>query len=175
MKTVKVNNISLLFFSLILAIFGLLSTANAQSSFTNLNSNLFKPNYNFNKPILNSPISKFSFPTVKITSPANDSGINDSIYAYDGYDEAKGMWYTDVTLKGTATEGNGDSIASRNVKWSTTRSDLQTTHLGNGQVVHVRLYSNSCFGTEHVIVLSATDRNGYTVSVTRKINIWTLC
>ena len=40
-------------------------------------------------------------PTVKITSPAEDTDVNDSEFAYDGYDEAKKLWYKDVTLTGS--------------------------------------------------------------------------
>jgi hypothetical protein len=42
--------------------------------------------------------------------------------------------------------------------------------------VRVRLYGDSCFGTEHVITLEATDSDGNRVSVgSRRIVIWTVC
>lgn len=48
--------------------------------------------------------------------------------------------------------------------------------LGTGENPTVRLYSDDCFGTKHIIVLEASDTDGQTTaSETRRLFIWTLC
>jgi len=113
--------------------------------------------------------------TVAITSPESDTGINDAEFDYDGYDESKGKWYKDVTLKGEATDAEDGDLTGDSLRWETSRTDTQDKALGTGNSLAVRLYSNSCFGSEHIITLFATDSDGNTISTTRKINIWTLC
>ncbi|MCA9836928.1 MAG: S8 family serine peptidase [Trueperaceae bacterium] len=113
--------------------------------------------------------------SVAITSPVADIGINDPNFAYDGYDSTKAMWYKDVTLTGNAQDPDDGSLTGSALSWSTDRSDLQTALLGTGSSLTVRLYSDDCFGSTHVITLRATDSDGNSIITTRIIRIWTLC
>lgn len=114
-------------------------------------------------------------PTVEIIDPATDSGANDDEFAYDGFDDAKDMWYTDVILSGTASDAEDGDLSGSSLVWTTNQTSLQDAMLGTGSKITVRLYSNSCFGTEHAISLTATDSDGNVRTVIRRINIWTLC
>ncbi len=114
-------------------------------------------------------------PTVQILQPATDSGINNNEFVYDGYDETRGQWYTDVTLRGEATDAEDGLLPEGALLWTTDRADLQTVLLGSGRTLSVRLYANACTGERHEITLTATDSGGKVGSSKRVIVIWTLC
>ena len=114
-------------------------------------------------------------PTVSITEPPADTGPTDPDFAYDGFDEEKGMWYTDLTLNGTATDPEDGVLTGDSLVWITDRSDLQAPELGTGSTINARLYSNTCQGTWHEITLTARDSAGNERPATRRIRIWTLC
>ncbi|MDZ7801205.1 MAG: S8 family serine peptidase [Trueperaceae bacterium] len=115
-------------------------------------------------------------PEVKITEPAEESdGPNDLDYQYDGFDEERGQWYTDVALAGEATDPEDGDLTGGALRWTTDRSDLQDVDLGAGGSITARLYSDTCTGVEHLVRLTATDTDGNPSSATRTIFIWTLC
>lgn len=114
-------------------------------------------------------------PTVAITSPAADSGMSDSDYVYDGYDDALGMWYTDVPVVGSASDPEDGPLSGASLQWTTDRTDLQPASVGSGASPVLRLYSDVCTGTWHEITLRATDSDGNMRSVVRRLFIWTLC
>lgn len=112
-------------------------------------------------------------PVVRITEPASDTGVNDTEYVYDGNEE--GLWYTDVSLAGTASDLEDGNLTGASLVWRTNQTSLQDALLGTGTSLVARLYSDSCFGVWHEITLTATDSDGNERSVTRRIFIWTLC
>ena len=114
-------------------------------------------------------------PEVVITTPTEDSGVNDSVFAYDGFDEAKGMWYTDVNLAGRATDTEDGTLPGSALVWTTNQGELQAATLGSGSSLTTRLYSDACTGKQHEITLTATDSAGNVRTVLRRITIWTLC
>ena len=114
-------------------------------------------------------------PVAQITEPAADTGTSNPDFAYDGYDDEKDMWYKDVTLTGSATDTEDGTLTGSALVWQTNQSSLQSSILGTGNSINVRLYSDNCFGTMHEITLSVTDSDGNTRSVIRRIHIWTLC
>lgn len=112
-------------------------------------------------------------PELTITAPAEDA-TNDAGPMYDGYDDAMGLWYYDVTLTAEAIDGQGGDI-SASIEWSTDQEAIQQSALGTGGEVSVRLYSDDCFGTLHVITATVTDADGNTTEAMRLLNIWELC
>ena len=108
-------------------------------------------------------------PEVTITDPAADVALE-----YDGFDAARGQWYRDVTLTGTAIDPEDGALSGASLVWTTDRSDIQTPQLGTGNTIHVRLYSNHAGGVTHTITLTATDDDGSARSDFRRILIWTL-
>ncbi len=114
-------------------------------------------------------------PTVRITSPAADTSSSDSAFAYDGFDDAKGMWYKDVSLTGIASDAEDGALTGSSLVWTTNQTTLQVARLGTGPNLTARLYSNTCAGVWHEITLSVTDSDGNTRTAIRRIFIWTLC
>lgn len=115
-------------------------------------------------------------PEATIVEPAADSGINDSEYAYDGFDSDMSLWYKDVALVGTGVDTEDGTLSGEALQWKTNRTDLQDETLGTGANPTVRLYSDVCVGTEHIITLEVTDSDGAsTTSEPRTLRIWTLC
>ena len=112
-------------------------------------------------------------PTVNITSPATDSGINDSEYGFDGFDDARGQWYTTVTLTGTGADAEDGTLSGSSLVWRTNRSTLQDSALGTGNSITIRLYAKE-FSETHEISLTVTDSDGNTRTVKRRITLWTL-
>ncbi len=112
-------------------------------------------------------------PTVNITSPATDSGINDSEYGFDGFDDARGQWYTTVTLTGTGSDAEDGTLSGSSLVWRTNRSTLQDAALGTGNSITIRLYAKE-FSETHEISLTVTDSDGNTRTEKRLITIWTL-
>lgn len=115
-------------------------------------------------------------PQATIIAPATDSGTNNNAYAYDGRDDDLGLWYKDVIFEGMGTDVEDGALTGASLEWKTDRSSVQTELLGTGANLTVRLYSNVCEGTTHVIRLEATDSDGNTTaSDPRTLTIWTLC
>lgn len=115
-------------------------------------------------------------PEATIVTPASDSGVNDDIYAYDGFDDDLDLWYTDVDLEGVGQDEEDGTLSGSALVWKTNQTVLQEEVLGTGTNPTVRLYSDECFGVEHIIVLEVTDSEDETTSSSsRSIKIWTLC
>jgi hypothetical protein len=108
-------------------------------------------------------------PEVTITDPPADVELE-----YHGFDAARGQWYRDVTLSGTAIDPEDGALSGAALVWTTDRSDIQTPQLGTGNTIHVRLYSNLTGGVTHTITLTATDGDGNARSDVRRIRIWTV-
>jgi hypothetical protein len=115
-------------------------------------------------------------PEAAIVDPASDSGNSDPELVYDDFDMGMGLWYKDVTLEGTGTDAEDGMLTGAALIWKTNQTMIQDEVLGTGENPTVRLYSDECTGTEHIIVLEATDTDGQTTaSETRRLFIWTLC
>lgn len=115
-------------------------------------------------------------PTGNIISPATNSGVDNPAYAYDGFDEARGMWFKDVVVEAVASDIEDGALSGASIVWKTNQTGVQAEVLGTGARLTVRLYSNSCFGTEHVITAEAIDSDGNRTALgARRILIWTLC
>jgi len=114
-------------------------------------------------------------PSVSITSPATDTSTSDNAFAYDGFDDAKGMWYKDITFVGTASDAEDGTLTGSSLVWTTNQTTLQVARLGTGTNLTTRIYSNECFGTWHEITLTVTDSDGNSRTAIRRIFIWTLC
>lgn len=110
-------------------------------------------------------------PSVAITTPSGDIEIG----GYDGYDEGRRQWYTDVNLAGSATDPEDGTLTGSALVWTTNQGSVQTPFLGTGTSLTVRLYSSSCEGTTHTITLTVTDSGGNVRTATVQIRIWTLC
>ncbi len=115
-------------------------------------------------------------PTGNIIRPTGDSGRDNPDYVYDGFDDASGMWFKDVQLEAFATDVEDGVLAGAAIEWRTNQTGVQAELLGTGTRLTVRLFSNSCFGTEHVITAVAIDSNGNRTALgSRRLLIWTLC
>ncbi len=114
-------------------------------------------------------------PEVAITSPAADTSTSDDAFAYDGFDDARGMWYKDITLVGRASDAEDGTLTGSSLVWTTNQTTLQVARLGTGTNLTTRIYSNNCFGTWHEITLTVTDSDGNSRTAVRRIFIWTLC
>lgn len=110
-------------------------------------------------------------PEVTITEPSEDVECCDPAYDYDGFDEGRGLWYTDVQLAGEATDDEDGPLSGADLVWTTNRTDLQDGNLGTGTSLEARLYSDTCIGEEHGITLTATDSDGNEDSEVRVIFI----
>ena len=81
-----------------------------------------------------------------------------------------------MTLEGLGTDDEDGSLTGDSLVWKTDQTGVQAEVLGTGENPTVRLYSDDCFGTTHVITLEVTDSDGgTTVSEPRTLMIWTLC
>jgi hypothetical protein len=117
-----------------------------------------------------------SAPEATIVVPASDSGTDNPSYVYDGFDSDLGLWYLDVDLEGMGVDAEDGTLTGSSLVWKTNQTEIQDATLGSGTNATVRLYSDDCFGVEHVITLEATDSGGSTtVSEPRRLVIWTLC
>ncbi len=114
-------------------------------------------------------------PVVTITTPASNSSSSDPAYAYNGYDTALGLWYTDVLFQGTATDFEDGVLTGSSLVWTTDQTSVQAAHLGTGNSINARLYSSQCGGTWHTVRLAATDSDGNVRYAYRSVFIWTLC
>jgi hypothetical protein len=114
-------------------------------------------------------------PVASIVRPASDTATSDPDFAYDGYDSARGQWYTDVALVGTGRDPEDGTLTGSALTWTTNRTDVQSGTLGTGGSITARLYSNSCFGAWHEVRLTVKDSDGDSRSEVRRIFIWTLC
>jgi serine protease len=95
------------------------------------------------------------FPTATILSPASTDGS--ATVFLQGFDESAGRWYADVEFVGQATDPEDGPLSGGALVWTTNRGDLQTTLLGTGETLTVRLYADDQFGGTHLIALVATD------------------
>ncbi|HBY96353.1 MAG TPA: hypothetical protein DEP84_20830 [Chloroflexi bacterium] len=109
-------------------------------------------------------------PKVTITTPDKDAE-----YWYDGYDQQRQLWYTDVTLTGSASDPEDGVLKDPSLVWTTNLTDIQKALLGAGRKVTVRLYSNVCEGVRHTITLTAADSDGNRRTDSRGIFIRTIC
>ncbi len=111
-------------------------------------------------------------PEAIITTPNEDISIS----GFDGFDDSRNQWYKDVTLIATATDAEDGTLTGNSLVWTTDRADLQSATLGTGNNLVTRLYSDSCFGSQHGITLTVEDSNGnVTSSAPRRIFISTVC
>ncbi len=115
-------------------------------------------------PCINQP------PSVAITTPSTDQTL-----FYDGYDDGLALWYTDVSLVGSASDPEDGTLSGGSLVWTTNRSDIQAPVLGTGTSVSVRLYSDTCTGVTHTITLTATDSGSVSRNAMRSIRIYTIC
>lgn len=111
-------------------------------------------------------------PEVMILEPSTDLVGGESLF----YDAMEGnLWYTDVTLRGMATDAEDGDLSSQ-IQWETDLVDIQSAALGDGAEVTVRLYSDDCYGVTHTITATVTDSDGNAVdSASRQIRIYTIC
>jgi hypothetical protein len=117
-----------------------------------------------------------SAPEATIVEPSMDSGSSNPDYAYDGYDDGMALWYKDVTLEGLGEDVEDGTLTGDALVWKTDQTELQAEVLGTGENPTVRLYSDDCFGTTHIITLEVTDSDDETTaSEPRTLMIWTLC
>ncbi|MDH3483781.1 MAG: hypothetical protein OEM16_06090 [Myxococcales bacterium] len=87
-----------------------------------------------------------------------------------------GLWYKDVTVEGLGEDAEDGTLTGASLEWKTNQTGIQAELLGTGTNPILRLYSNVCTGTEHIIVLEVTDSDGATtISAPRTLFIWTLC
>ena len=114
-------------------------------------------------------------PTVLITMPSGDTGTGNLDFQYDGFDTARGQWFKDVTLQGSAIDPEDGALSGASLVWRTDRTDLQGALLGTGTRITVRLYSDTCTGLFHEITLTVTDSAGNIRSRVRRIFIWLIC
>lgn len=115
-------------------------------------------------------------PEATIVEPSMDSGTNNADYAYDDFDSGMSLWYKDVTLEGLGTDEEDGTLTGDSLVWKTNQTGVQAEVLGTGENPTVRLYSDDCFGTTHVITLEVTDGDDETTaSEPRTLMIWTLC
>jgi C1A family cysteine protease len=114
-------------------------------------------------------------PVPTILLPSVNSGTSDGQYAYDGFDDARGQWYTDVTFVGTGQDPEDGTLPGSSLTWTTNNTDVQSGTLGTGNDVSVRLYSDTCFGMWHEVKLTVEDSGGQKRNATRRIFIWTVC
>ena len=113
-----------------------------------------------------SPTPTNSPPDVKIIFPTDGFG-----YPYDGFDQSLNLWYTNIEFTGSASDQEEDVLSESALVWSTDRSDIQKAFLGNGIILKVTLYSNSCSGVSHTITLTGTDSQGAVTTSTIRIFI----
>ncbi|MBV1911635.1 MAG: DUF5011 domain-containing protein [Kangiellaceae bacterium] len=114
-------------------------------------------------------------PSVTIVDPATDSGTSDNQYVYNGFDDVRAQWYTDVSVTGSASDNEDGALSGVALVWSTDQTGIQDSILATGTNATVRLYSDSCFGVWHEVTLTATDSDANERSQTVRIYIWTLC
>lgn len=114
-------------------------------------------------------------PEVSIIDPESDSGTSDNEYAYDGFDDNRAMWYTDVTVTGSAIDSEDGTLTGGSLVWSTDRTDIQDSSLATGTNATIRLYSDSCFGLWHEVTLTGVDSDMNERSQTLRLFIWTVC
>ncbi|MBI3243099.1 MAG: LysM peptidoglycan-binding domain-containing protein [Chloroflexi bacterium] len=122
-------------------------------------------------PTTNTPYSAVNLPPmVTIIFPALDAS-----YGYDGRNDKLGLWYTIVTLQGSATDLEDGTLNDSSLVWATDRKDIHTSPtLGIGTDVKATLYSNDpCNGVWHTITLTATDSGGNVATAARIIFIGT--
>ena len=136
---------------------------------SNTDNNRYSPDPTVTVPA--GACSSDAAPTVEITAPAADTGVNDNAFIYDGYDEAKKLWYKDVVLTGLASDPEDGDLAGASLVWTTDRTDLQAAALGTGKTLGVRLYSGTCTGTRHEITLTATDSGGNARTALRRSGV----
>lgn len=111
-------------------------------------------------------------PVVTITEPATDL-LGDDGPVYAAHDDALGLWYVDVRLAATATDPEDGALSS--IRWTTDRTDLQSSLVLNGASGTARLYGRECTGELHTLTASVTDASGVVGSATRQIFVWTVC
>lgn len=109
-------------------------------------------------------------PEVRILVP--EAGLEQR---YDGFDEARGQWYAEVDVEAFASDLEDGLLDEGAVVWSTDRTDVQPAVLGTGARARVRLFSDSCFGADHVLTVTVTDSDGNVSEDRVRVRIWQLC
>ena len=107
-------------------------------------------------------------PTATILAPEPGAGSSDLTLVADGFDEARGLLYKDVTLRGQGIDPEDGELPGTALSWhtglgqhfDTARRLMMPLQLGTGKEVTVRLYSDDPAGVWHEIELEATDRFG---------------
>lgn len=118
-------------------------------------------------------------PTVTITIPATNppppNFYDPNVDGYDGYDDALGLWYVDLTVAGSAIDPEEGVLDGESLVWKTNRADLQEEELGTGTNPTIRIYSDSCVGNTHIIRLEARDSDGNVAEDVFELTIGALC
>jgi LysM repeat protein len=103
-----------------------------------------------------------STPTIEINSAPSvgiESPLNDSRYPYAGRDETRNLWFSEVELRGVASDPEDDVVSS--AVWSTDFSHPNASRvLGDQLTVKAILYSNVCTGMWHTVILTVKDSQG---------------
>ena len=99
-----------------------------------------------------------------------------SVFLYDGFDEGLGLWYSDITFTGSATDPEDGALTGASLVWTTALTTVQAPLLGTGTSITARLYSNDvCGGATHDVSLTATDSFGNVRSALVRVGLYTVC
>lgn len=109
-------------------------------------------------------------PTVHVDAPADNTSR-----VYDGFDDAKGLYYADVDLAGHASDPEDGALSGASLVWRTGQTTLQPALLGTGSGLSVRLYGDQCGGVTHTLSLTATDSYGNARVDSVRLFIYTVC
>ena len=115
-------------------------------------------------------------PEVSIVEPpVNLVGPGDR-QPYGGFDQARGMWFTDLNVAASALDPEDGILSGGSVAWTTDRTDLQEAELGYGDSLAVRLFSRDCEGgAVHTLTVTVRDSQGVVATASRAVEIGQLC
>jgi hypothetical protein len=81
--------------------------------------------------------------------------------------------YKDLSLSVTVTDPEDGTLTGSSVVWTTDKPELNDDDpvLAMGSDVNVRLYGDGCFGSVHVVTVTATDSDGLSRSATFVVRV----